>query len=232
MRHLSFRKIKAFKQASTFSETTDDTIYQVVITNKSSDWTEVLDCNRKEFERLKNEIDALLATDTLAEKLTTTEEKANKIQHHYNTDEICSDCKFRLTRECLTCLFTLDSPLERKLFVALKEAGIYFTPQHPLNWDGRSASMDSDSKTGFINLLTKVDFYIERKSTRLCIYTDGHTYHERTEEQAMRDKNIDRKLQELGFKVLRYPGKAINEEMPKVISEIRSWIDKASYDRS
>jgi very-short-patch-repair endonuclease len=44
--------------------------------------------------------------------------------------------------------------------------------------------------------------------------------------------SIDRKLQELGFKVLRYRGKAINEEMAKVISEIKSWVDKASYDRS
>ena len=46
---------------------------------------------------------------------------------------------------------------------------------------------------------------------KLCVYTDGHTYHERTEEQAQRDKRIDRKLQELGFQVLRYTGKEVND---------------------
>jgi len=45
----------------------------------------------------------------------------------------------------------------------------------------------------------KFDFYIEKRNVKLCIYTYGHTYHERTEEQVQRDKRIDRKLQELGF---------------------------------
>jgi hypothetical protein len=132
MRHLSFRKIKVWRQAS-ISEGTYDTVYRVVITKKNCDWTQVSNCSCKDFEDISNDIDAMLATDTLAEKLSTTEEKANKIQHHYNTDEISSDCKFRLRPECLTCLFALDSPLERNLFVALTEEGIFFTPQHPLH---------------------------------------------------------------------------------------------------
>jgi very-short-patch-repair endonuclease len=59
----------------------------------------------------------------------------------------------------------------------------------------------------------------------LCVYVDGHTYHERTEEQAQRDKRIDRKLQELGFTVLRYPGKDVNENLDGIVSEIKKWIN-------
>jgi len=74
--------------------------------------------------------------------------------------------------------------------------------------------------------LTIPDFYIQKGSNKLCIYTDGHTYHERTEDQAKRDRNIDRKLQDLGFTVLRYTGKEVNESMEHIIKEIKKWINK------
>ena len=70
-----------------------------------------------------------------------------------------------------------------------------------------------------------MDFFIENKQTKLCVYTDGHSYHERTEDQAKRDRNIDRKLQELGFQVLRYTGKEVNENPLKIINEIQKWIE-------
>ncbi|MBU2939836.1 endonuclease domain-containing protein [Lacinutrix sp. C3R15] len=60
----------------------------------------------------------------------------------------------------------------------------------------------------------------------MCVYTDGHTYHERTEEQAQRDKRIDRKLQELGFQVLRYTGKDVNENTDIIVAEIDKWLEK------
>lgn len=65
----------------------------------------------------------------------------------------------------------------------------------------------------------------EKRGIKLCVYTDGHSYHERTEEQAQRDRNIDRKLQELGYQVLRYTGKDIHEKMDKIINEIKNWLD-------
>ena len=58
----------------------------------------------------------------------------------------------------------------------------------------------------FDNILTIPDFYIETEKSKMCIYADGHTYHERTENQALRDRNIDRELQKIGYKVLRYTG--------------------------
>ena len=135
-----------------------------------------------------------------------------------------------MTRECVTCLFVLESPLERKLFLELKRAGINFQPQYGLNRLGVNISVEgksySNPENNFKDLLTKVDFYIEKNDIKLCVYTDGHTYHERTEDQAQRDRNIDRTLQEFGFQVLRYTGKDVKEDTLKIINDIKKRVDK------
>jgi very-short-patch-repair endonuclease len=75
--------------------------------------------------------------------------------------------------------------------------------------------------------MTIADFYIERGNNKLCVYADGHTYHERTEEQASHDKNIDRKLQEFGYRVMRFTGKEINDNIDSIIKDIKAWFDKS-----
>lgn len=233
MNYLSFSKVKRWKPQSAFNlQKNYETEYEIIVHEKGQQWKKVLNCGRRDLEDIKAQLEEILDSDTTAEKLNLSEEKGVIVDKHYQTDELCKECKYKLTSFCSICLFTLDSPLERKLFVALHQEGIYFTPQYPLDWNGKKASQDDSSKTGFSNLLTKVDFFIEKNGTRLCVYTDGHTYHERTEEQATRDKNIDRKLQDFGFKVLRYTGKEINEQLPKVVSEIKGWVSKASYNKS
>jgi len=72
----------------------------------------------------------------------------------------------------------------------------------------------------YTDLLTQPDFYFPNGNKPICVYTDGHTYHERTEDQAKRDRSIDRKLQELGFVVLRFTGKEVNESLAMVINQI------------
>ena len=44
---------------------------------------------------------------------------------------------------------------------------------------------------------------------RVVIECDGHDYHERTKQQAARDKSRDRALQAAGFRVLRFTGSEI-----------------------
>lgn len=43
----------------------------------------------------------------------------------------------------------------------------------------------------------------------IVVEVDGHDFHERTKEQAQRDKTRDRLFQQLGFKVLRYTGSEV-----------------------
>lgn len=46
-------------------------------------------------------------------------------------------------------------------------------------------------------------------NTALAIELDGHDFHERTKEQAQRDKSRDRILQELGWKAIRFTGSEV-----------------------
>lgn len=43
----------------------------------------------------------------------------------------------------------------------------------------------------------------------IIVECDGHDFHERTKEQAVRDKSRDRDLQEAGFKVMRFAGSEV-----------------------
>lgn len=54
-------------------------------------------------------------------------------------------------------------------------------------------------------------YYFEKPSrlTQIVIECDGHDFHERTKEQAGRDKKRDRELQALGFRVYRFSGSEI-----------------------
>lgn len=171
----------------------------------------------------------MIETTTTAEVLKITIEKAKIVDEHYKTDLLCQNCNFKLTNKCKECLFILQSPLERQLFLALSKTYIKFETQYPMNWRGENISIAGktygDKTNNFKEVLTVAHFFIEKKGIKLCVYTDGHSYHERTEEQAQRDRNIDRKLQELGFQVLRYTGKEVKETPEKIINEIKGWIE-------
>lgn len=204
--------------------------YLVTVSDKGTYWEKTAIVDRDDLIKLRNNLERVLADSTTAEILKVSEEKAEKIDVAHKSDMLCRSCEFKMTYHCDTCLFTLQSPLERKLFLELRRANVHFQPQYALNWYGQQISINGktygDPTNNFKDVLTVVDFYIEKQNTKLCVYTDGHTYHERTEEQAQRDRNIDRKLQELGFQVLRYTGKDVNENSYKIISDIQAWVEK------
>lgn len=62
---------------------------------------------------------------------------------------------------------------------------------------------------------------LEIASPRLMIVEcDGHAFHERTKEQARRDKQRDRNFQSRGYKVLRFTGSEIFADPEAVANEI------------
>lgn len=220
----------------TVLEPTSDerTEYIISIIETGQNWTKTIRCGLKDLTKFRDELTTIIETSTTAEKLGISSERANIIDKHNETDEICSNCRYKLSNYCLTCLFDLQSPLERKLFLELSKNHVRFETQYPLNWKGENISIRGKSfnnpKNNFRDVLTVADFFIEKRGVKLCVYTDGHTYHERTEEQAQRDKRIDRKLQELGFQVLRYTGKDVNENLESIVTEIKQWIEKPAYN--
>jgi len=206
------------------------TEYLISVNEKGQNWSKTIRCGLDELTELRDKISELIESTTTAENLNITNDKANILDKHYAEDELCQNCNYKLSNDCLTCIFDLQSPLERKLFLALKDNRVRFKSQYPLNWKGENISIAGKSynnpKNNFKEVLTVADFYIEKRDIKLCVYTDGHTYHERTEEQAQRDKRIDRKLQELGFQVLRYTGKDVNENTDIIVAEINKWLEK------
>ena len=229
---IDIKKIKRIYKTSRWSddiEENESTKFLISITEKGQKWDKTVLCDFKELTRLRDEISELIESVTTADQLGISKEKGKILDEKYRKDELCQNCDYKLSNACTTCIFELQSPLERKLFLALKKEYVRFDTQYPLNWQGENISIKgktyNDPKNNFKEVLTVADFYIEKRGVKLCVYTDGHTYHERTEEQAQRDKRIDRKLQELGFQVLRYTGKDVNENTSKIVTEIKKWIE-------
>ena len=71
---------------------------------------------------------------------------------------------------------------------------IYVYQQFPLELDGRKI---------------RLDFAMFCRDAKVAIELDGHEFHERTKDQAERDKSRDRLLQAAGWHVLRFTGSEV-----------------------
>ncbi|MEN2468120.1 DUF559 domain-containing protein [Ornithinibacillus sp. JPR2-1] len=70
----------------------------------------------------------------------------------------------------------------------------------------------------------RLDFFIEctvgDTNHKFAIECDGHDFHEKTKEQAARDKSKDRNLASEGYTVIRFTGAEIWDRPVRCISEI------------
>lgn len=64
---------------------------------------------------------------------------------------------------------------------------------------------------------------------RIVIECDGHDYHERTKEQAKRDRGMDRALQAAGFRVFRFTGSEIYRDPDRCVEEVRRHLDAVAH---
>jgi len=215
---LQERKIFRGHNENKFSES-----FLIQIEEKNQKWDLSHITYRKDLIKFRNELNDVLGFKEIAEKFDCSIEQAEKISDYQESEKICENCSQK-NLVCFDCIHTCQSPLEQKLYVALKNANIDSELQRRIRKDGTGYSKEFqvDRKT----ILTLPDFYIETSNKRICIYADGHTYHERTEYQALRDRNIDRELQNLGFVCLRFTGKEIRENIEKVIETIKKSIEK------
>jgi hypothetical protein len=101
--------------------------YLVTIFEKGSYFDKTAICERDELVSLVDDINQVLADSSTAEVLNISEQKAELIDQAHASEELCKSCGYRMTHDCLTCQFDLQSPLERKLFLELKIAYINFT---------------------------------------------------------------------------------------------------------
>ena len=77
----------------------------------------------------------------------------------------------------------------------------------------------------------RVDFLISFRFDQDCslhlivVECDGHAFHERTKEQAARDKKRDRDMTSAGFKVLRFTGSEIYRDPETCAREVSKFLD-------
>lgn len=73
----------------------------------------------------------------------------------------------------------------------------------------------------------RVDFLVvvhdKGGTRRLAVECDGHDYHEKTKEQAARDKKRDRDILALGIPTMRFTGSEIWKDPAACAEQIRDW---------
>lgn len=198
-------------------------VYKISI--KLDNWEMSKHITENALKGLLEEINIVTGLTKISDKFECSGDDSQKIQKFWDTRKnwtLCNNCKFKW-KECYDCVIKCDSPLERDLLLELRKQDIKPIMQRRINKDG--SFYEFPKEIDFDNILTIPDFYIEKNNLKLCIYADGHTYHERTEKQALRDRNIDRELQKLGFKVLRYTGQEIRKDCSLVVENIKVNID-------
>jgi very-short-patch-repair endonuclease len=125
-----------------------------------------------------------------------------------------------------------ESPIEERLFAALITSGDGY---------GRLACCP-DGHQGATKFAThlcpqapvldyRVDFllthYIDHEPTfRIAIECDGHDFHERTKEQAKRDKSRDRALAAADITVFRFTGSEIFRDAEKCCEEVERLLSR------
>ena len=82
----------------------------------------------------------------------------------------------------------------------------------------------------------RVDFLIKtlggRGEALLVVECDGHEFHERTKEQAARDRSRDRELSLAGYTVMRFTGSEIYRDPIKCSDQIIQWmVDRMNEPR-
>lgn len=125
-----------------------------------------------------------------------------------------------------------ESPIEQLMGVALHEVfpktvdviadDFFINPQEKIEYNGKDYRVDFFV---VVNYKNKIKGYV--------IECDGHEFHEKTKEQARRDKQRDRDLMTIGHPVMRFTGSEIydnpilcaREAASVITNDLMSWKD-------
>ncbi len=130
-----------------------------------------------------------------------------------------------------------ESPIERIMFAAL--IAVFDVSEH---WPLIVCPAEMVMKTRAKLVLGcqvqldeyRVDFVLRDSSldtpVTVVIECDGHNFHERTAEQALRDRSRDRAIQTMGARVFRFTGREIWRDPIKCAREVFEFLDKATRD--
>lgn len=110
------------------------------------------------------------------------------------------------------------SPIETMFVEALGRRGAYQPDT------GRVSSVDgirveAQAQLKIETIAYSADFLFTAPLWRLVVELDGHDFHERTKEQAARDRSRDRALLLAGYEVARYTGSEVFADADRCLDE-------------
>jgi len=136
----------------------------------------------------------------------------------------------------------MTSPIERIMYTALVMSPEWYFPgklEHAMPAVSYGEFVDHEDLTklacpavvGFQYPIGKyrADFILKTLDARVAIECDGHDFHERTKEQAQRDKARDRFFQAEGWPVLRFTGSEIWADPVSCANEAVRFVIQAGY---
>jgi very-short-patch-repair endonuclease len=97
---------------------------------------------------------------------------------------------------------------------------LFVYPQHKIK------GAEKEYRVDFL-ILTRAGCDISRYPLfKIIVECDGHDFHERTKEQAKKDKSRDRDLQSMGYYVFRFTGSEIHADAIKCATEVAILCDR------
>lgn len=122
-----------------------------------------------------------------------------------------------------------ESPIEVAFgaaFMLLAETNYGAVALHEPGYDGEVNAHDFEfvlkcqQKIGRYRVDFLASWSYEDYPTKIVVECDGHNFHERTKEQAQRDRARDRDLQNSGYRVFRFTGSEIYRDAFKCATEV------------
>jgi very-short-patch-repair endonuclease len=75
----------------------------------------------------------------------------------------------------------------------------------------------------------RVDFVVivvdQKRYLKIAIECDGHEFHEKTKEQAKKDRSRDRRLQALNYHIFRFTGSEIHNDDTSCVDELLRFVN-------
>jgi very-short-patch-repair endonuclease len=127
----------------------------------------------------------------------------------------------------------IESPIERMMLVGLR----WWFRRYEVTingWVHGKLELLPQVPVTFGDKRYRLDFAIRDREFdwKIAIECDGHNFHERTPEQAQRDRERDRLLQIDGWTVLRFTGTEINRDLEKCTDQVWAAILSLSKDEA
>lgn len=150
-----------------------------------------------------------------------------------------------LAPETMHLLDRCESPIEARLLGALRWSYLGYNPHGVLSVRGREAfdPQEGESEAGIVYLVPQFDLAGYRIDIMvyagdrlggwvpLAIECDGHDFHDRTKEQAARDRRRDRALNAVGITTARFTGSEIHNDVMACVMDVASIITAKIDDR-